>query len=380
MQDFQYDYLIVGSGLFGAVFAREMNKTGKKCLVIDKRDHSGGNTYCENIGGIQVHHYGAHIFHTNDEVIWKYVNSFTPFNRYINSPLAVYQNKVYNLPFNMNTFNQLWGTTTPDQARKKINEQIDQYAFKVPKNLEEQALSLVGTDIYHHFIKGYTEKQWGKKATELPPFIIKRIPLRFTYDNNYFNDKYQGIPMGGYNGLISALLDGIELLLGIDYIKHRAILHNLAPKIVYTGQIDEFFDFKLGKLEYRSLRFEHERKEMGNFQGNAVVNYTESEVPYTRVIEHKHFEFGQQAHTIITREYPVDHNEKTEPYYPINDAKNNKLYNQYKNMAVKQSHIIFGGRLAEYQYYDMHQVIASALKAAKTEIGMNKHPAIPGVE
>lgn len=368
MQDFKYDYLIVGSGLFGAVFAHEMNKIGRKCLVIDKRDHTGGNIFCENIEGINVHNYGAHIFHTNDEVIWKYVNSFVTFNRYTNSPLAVYKNKIYNLPFNMNTFNQLWGTITPEQARLKISEQIDQCAFTVPGNLEEQALSLVGTDIYNYFIKGYTEKQWGKKATELPAFIIKRLPVRFTYDNNYFNDKYQGIPIGGYNHLTNALLKGIEVRLGVDYIKDRKEMNELASRIVYTGQIDEFFDFKLGKLEYRSLRFEHERIEIHNFQGNAVINYTESEVLYTRIIEHKHFEFGQQAHTVITREYPIDHVKGTEPYYPVNDAKNNTLYSHYKKMAMGLNNVIFGGRLAEYKYYDMHQVIASALKASKIEV------------
>lgn len=368
MKYFQYDYLIVGSGLFGAVFAHEMNKIGKKCLVIDKRSHKGGNIHCENVGGIHVHQYGAHIFHTNDESIWKYVNSFVPFNRYTNSPLAVYKDKIYNLPFNMNTFNQLWGSITPEQARLTIKAQVDQYAFKDPKNLEEQALSLVGTDIYNYFIKGYTEKQWGKKATELPAFIIKRIPVRFTYDNNYFNDKYQGIPIGGYNVLTNSLLSGIEVRLGIDYIKHKIELDGLASRIVYTGQIDEFFDFKFGKLEYRSLRFEHERKEMPNFQGNAVINYTESDVCYTRIIEHKHFEFGQQEHTIITREYPIDHIKGTEPYYPVNDDENNKLYSKYKNMAMGLDNVIFGGRLAEYKYYDMHQVIASALKATKIEI------------
>lgn len=357
-----HDFLIVGAGLFGAVFAHEMAKIGKKCLVIDKRNHNGGNTYCENVAGINVHAYGAHIFHTNDESIWNYVNSFVKFNRYTNSPLAIYQDCLYNLPFNMNTFHQLWGVKTPEEAKQIIARQTAVLKGVVPQNLEEQALSMVGKDIYEKLIKGYTEKQWGRDAIELPPFIIKRLPLRFTYDNNYFDDKFQGIPIGGYNVLINNLLKGIEVKLNIDYLLNREYLDSLAERIVYTGRIDEFYLYKLGKLEYRSLRFEHDHIDVKNFQGNAVVNYTEKRIPYTRIIEHKHFEFGDQDSTVITKEFPETYQQGKEPYYPINDSKNNNLYQEYSKLNGMSSKIIFGGRLAEFKYYDMHQIIASALK------------------
>ncbi|MCH5716254.1 UDP-galactopyranose mutase [Niabella hibiscisoli] len=363
----KYDYLIVGAGLFGSVFAHQMNQIGKKCLVIDKRSHFGGNVYCENYEGINVHCYGAHIFHTNDETIWNFVNSFVKFNKFVNSPLAYFNGKMYNLPFNMNTFSQLWGVTTPKQAEEKIRHQTLPYLGKIPQNLEEQALALVGDDIYYSFIKGYSEKQWGKRTTELPAFIIKRIPLRFTYDNNYFNDKYQGIPIGGYNGLTKELLKSVEVRLNTDYFVDRASFDTLANKIVFTGTIDSFFEYKLGKLEYRSLRFEHETKQIENFQGNAVINYTQRAIPYTRIIEHKHFEFGKQPHTVITKEFPQPFSNHAEPYYPINDIYNNKRYNQYKELASTKKNIHFGGRLGNYQYFDMHQVIAAALKLAKSE-------------
>ncbi|HEY6899923.1 MAG TPA: UDP-galactopyranose mutase [Puia sp.] len=361
-----YDYLIVGSGLFGAVFAFEMKSSGKKCLVIDKRAHRGGNIYCDNIGGINVHKYGAHIFHTNDEKIWNYVNGLVKFNSYINSPLANCDGKMYNLPFNMNTFSQLWGITTPADAERKVKEQTAEYKDLIPANLEEQALSLVGRDIYHKFIKGYSEKQWGRPACELPAFLIKRLPLRFRYDNNYFDDKYQGIPVGGYNTLIDRLLMGIECRLSADYQKDRAFFEACADKIVYTGRIDEYFHFSLGKLEYRSLKFLHEHLPVPDYQGNAVVNYPSGKVPFTRIIEHKHFEGGIQPHTVITREFPCENPD--EPYYPFNDEKNNKIYMGYKQMAAQQENVIFGGRLAEFKYYDMHQVVASALKKARAEL------------
>ncbi|SFE27915.1 UDP-galactopyranose mutase [Chitinophaga sp. CF118] len=357
----QFDYLIVGAGLFGAVFACEAKKRGKKCLVIDRRGHLGGNVYCENNDGINVHKYGAHIFHTNDKKIWDYVNQFVEFNRYTNSPLARFKDELYNLPFNMNTFYQLWKVKTPAEAQAKIHEQVAQLGIDTPRNLEERALLLVGTDIYEKLIKGYTEKQWGRKAVDLPEFIIKRLPVRFTYDNNYFNDKYQGIPVGGYNKLVAGLLDGIETRVNVDYFKNKTELNDLAENIVFTGQLDEFYDFRFGYLEYRSLRFEHERLEIPNFQGNAVVNYTEREIPYTRIIEHKHFEFGSQAHTIISREYPKEWQFGQEPYYPINDTHNESIIKQYKQLAALEKNIIFGGRLAEYRYYDMHQVIGAAL-------------------
>lgn len=364
----QYDYLIVGSGLFGAVFAHEAKKKGKKCLVIDKRNHQGGNVYCEQVEGINVHKYGAHIFHTNDKEIWDYVNQFVEFNRYTNSPVAFYKDEVYNLPFNMNTFQQLWGVRTPEEAQNKIEEQVKASGIKDPKNLEEQAISLVGIDIYEKLIKGYTEKQWGRKATELPAFIIKRLPVRFTYDNNYFNDKYQGIPIGGYNKLIEGLLDGIEVRLEVDFFAQREEFTQIADKIVFTGKIDEFYNNQFGNLEYRSLKFETKTLDQANFQGNAVINYTESKIPYTRIIEHKHFEFGTQKKTVITYEYPDEWSLGKESYYPVNDDKNNAIYNQYKSLAEKDKNVIFGGRLAEYKYYDMHQIIGSALKKSKDSL------------
>ncbi|SMG11953.1 UDP-galactopyranose mutase [Arenibacter troitsensis] len=360
----KYDYLIVGAGLFGAVFAHEAKKKGKKCLVIDKRPHLGGNVYCEEVEGINVHKYGAHIFHTNDKAIWDYVNSFVEFNRYTNSPVANYQGELYNLPFNMNTFYQLWKVKTPDEAKSVIAEQVREVGVKNPKNLEEQALSLVGKDIYEKLIKGYTEKQWGRKAAELPAFIIKRLPLRFTFDNNYFYDKYQGIPVGGYNKLINGLLDGIETRLEVDFFKDKTELVAMADQVVFTGKIDEFYDYRYGKLEYRSLDFKHETLDMENYQGNAVVNYTASDIPYTRILEHKHFEFGTQKKTVITKEYPTEWSGNKEPYYPINDERNSEIYSKYKTLSEKDN-IIFGGRLAEYKYYDMHQVIASALAKCK---------------
>ncbi len=364
----QYDYLIVGSGLFGAVFAHEAQKKGKKCLIIDKRNHKGGNVYCEQIEDINIHKYGAHIFHTNDKEIWDYVNQFVEFNRYTNSPIAFYKDEVYNLPFNMNTFHQLWGVRTPEEAKNKIEEQVKASGITNPKNLEEQAISLVGMDIYEKLIKGYTEKQWGRKATELPAFIIKRLPVRFTYDNNYFNDKYQGIPIGGYNKLIDGLLDGIEVRLNVDFFAQREELNQLADKIVFTGKIDEYYNNQFGNLEYRSLKFETKTLDQTNFQGNAVVNYTENKIPFTRIIEHKHFEFGTQKKTVITYEYPDEWSLGKESYYPVNDDKNNAIYNQYKSLSEKDNNVIFGGRLAEYKYYDMHQIIASALKKSKDSI------------
>lgn len=356
----QYDYIIVGAGLFGAVCAHELHKKGKRVLVLEKRDHIGGNVYTENQDGIQVHKYGAHIFHTNDKDIWDYVNSFVEFNRFTNSPLAMHDGKLYNLPFNMNTFYQLWGIKTPLEAMAKIDEQKAEMAGKEPANLEEQAISLVGRDIYEKLIKGYTEKQWGRKATELPAFIIRRLPVRFTFDNNYFADKYQGIPIGGYTKLIEKLLVGIEVKLGVDYLTLREHYRSLADNIIYTGPIDEYFNYCYGQLEYRSLRFEHERFDLDNYQGNAVVNYTEAEIPFTRIIEHKHFDTVNTSHTIVTREFPAEWKVGDEPYYPVNDDKNMTLYKKYRDLA-KSERVIFGGRLAEYKYYDMHQVIKSAL-------------------
>lgn len=365
-----YDYLIVGAGLFGCVWAHEANKRGKTCLVIDRRNHIGGNTYCENVENINIHKYGAHIFHTNDKEIWDYVNSFVEFNRYTNSPVANYNGELYNLPFNMNTFYQMWKVKTPDEAQAKIQEQIAAANITNPQNLEEQAISLVGTDIYQKLIKSYTEKQWGRKCTDLPAFIIKRLPVRFTFDNNYFNDRYQGIPIGGYNKLNEGLLAEIEVRLGVDYFKNRAELDNLANQIVYTGQIDEYFDFCYGYLEYRSLRFEHETLDTSNYQGNAVVNYTDAETPFTRIIEHKHFEFGTQPKTVITREYSQEWTSGQEPYYPVNDDKNSTTFKKYLQLAdEKAKHVIFGGRLAEYRYYDMHQVIGSALVKVRKHFG-----------
>jgi UDP-galactopyranose mutase len=364
----KYDYLIVGAGLFGSTFANEAKKQGKKCLVIDKRNHIGGNLYCENIEGINVHKYGAHIFHTSYKSVWEYVNNLAEFNRYTNSPIANYNGELFNLPFNMNTFNKLWGVISPKEAKEKIEEQKMKAGIKEPKNLEEQAISLVGTDIYEKLIKGYTEKQWRRSAKELPAFIIKRLPVRFIYDNNYFNDKYQGIPEGGYNVIVEKMLEGIDIKLDTDYFKDKQNFDNLAKKIVFTGRIDEYFNYKFGNLEYRSLVFENEILDIENYQGNAVVNYTDSKTPYTRIIEHKHFEFGTQPKTVITKEYSAEWNPGDEPYYPVNDTKNTILYNKYKNLADNMDNIIFGGRLAEYKYYDMHQIIYYALKIAKKEL------------
>lgn len=357
----KYDYLIIGSGLFGAISAYELKKKGYSCLVIEKRNHIGGNCYTEEIEGINVHKYGAHIFHTNDKRIWDYVNNLVEFNRYTNTPVAINKGKLYNLPFNMNTFYQLWGVKTPEEAEAKIAEQTKKYEAITPSNLEEQALKLVGDDIYNILIKEYTEKQWGMRATELPAFIIKRLPVRFTFDNNYFNDKYQGIPIGGYTKIFEKLLEGTEVRLNTDFFENRDELENLAEKIIYTGPIDRFFDFRYGKLNYRSLRFEHEILDCENFQGNAVVNYTSHEEAFTRIIEHKHFEFGTQPKTFITREYPDTWNDSKDAYYPINDEQNNSIYSQYKKQTERMKNVIFGGRLAEYKYYDMHQVIGSAL-------------------
>lgn len=359
----KYDYLIVGSGLFGSIFAHEMTKRGKKCLVIERRKHIGGNIYTEEKEGIQVHKYGAHIFHTSNKKVWDYVNSFVEFNRYTNSPIACYKGELYNLPFNMNTFYQLWGVKTPEEAQTKIEEQKAKYKhIKEPQNLEEQALILGGEDIYEKLIKGYTEKQWGRPATEIPAFIIRRLPFRFTFDNNYFNDTYQGIPIGGYTLLIEKMLSGIEVKLNTNYLENKSYWDSLAEKVVYTGKIDEFFNHRFGTLDYRSLRFETEVLDKPNYQGNAVVNYTEREVPYTRIIEHKHFEFGTQPKTVITKEYPLDVSEDNEAYYPINDDKNQETYQRYRTLAEESENIIFGGRLAEYKYYDMHQVVERALE------------------
>lgn len=364
-----YDYLIVGSGLFGSVFAHEAKKRGKKCLIIDRRDHTGGNIYNESVEGINVHKYGAHIFHTNDKRIWDYVNSFVEFNRYTNTPVAEYEGKLYNLPFNMNTFYQLWNVKTPDEAKAVIADQIKDLNITDPQNLEEQALSLVGTDIYEKLIKGYTEKQWGRDCKDLPAFIIKRLPVRFTYDNNYFNDTYQGIPNGGYNKLTEGLLEGIEVRLNENYFDNKEYYNSLAPQIVFTGKIDQYYDYQFGKLQYRSLKFEQQTLDMENYQGSALVNYTEREIPFTRIIEHKHFEFGTQPKTVITHEFPAEWDEGKEPFYPINDQLNTDTYKKYKELADKESNVIFGGRLAEYRYYDMHQIIGSALKKVETHFG-----------
>lgn len=372
----KYDYLIVGAGLFGAVFAHEAVRAGKKVLVIDKRNHIAGNIYTEEVDGIQVHRYGAHIFHTSDREVWDYVQQFAEFNRYTNSPVARYKDELYNMPFNMNTFSKMWDDVkTPAEAKAKIDGQIREAGIIEPKNLEEQAISLVGKDIYEKLVKGYTEKQWGKRATELPAFIIKRLPVRFVYDNNYFNDLYQGIPIGGYTQIVKKMLEGAEVHLETDYFSNRDAFDAMAEKCVFTGMIDEYFDKCFGELEYRSLRFETEELDMENFQGNAVVNYTEYEVPYTRIIEHKHFEFGCQSgtvnpKTVITREYPAKWESGDEPYYPMNDEKNNALYRKYQDLAEKKKNVIFGGRLGMYKYYDMHQVIAEALKTARRELNI----------
>lgn len=364
----KYDYLIVGAGLFGAVFAQQAKQAGKTVLVIDKRSHLGGNVYTEEVEGIQVHRYGAHIFHTSDRKIWEYVQQFATFNRYTNSPVARYKDEVYNLPFNMNTFYQMWGVKTPKEAKEKLESQIREAAVCEPKNLEEQALSLVGKDIYEKLIRGYTEKQWGKRARELPSFIIRRLPVRYTYDNNYFNDSYQGIPVGGYTRMVERMLEGVEIRLNTDYFQTREELDKLADRVVFTGMIDAYYGECYGKLDYRSLRFETEVVDTPNYQGNAVVNYTEYEIPYTRIIEHKHFEFGTQPKTVITKEYPAAWTGKEEPYYPINDERNNSLYEKYKALADQEERVIFGGRLGMYRYYDMHQVIAEALESARKEL------------
>ncbi|MBE5922173.1 MAG: UDP-galactopyranose mutase [Lachnospiraceae bacterium] len=366
-----YHYLIVGAGLYGAVFAHEMAKNGKKCLVIDKRNHIGGNIYTEEMEGIQVHRYGAHIFHTSKKEIWDYVNQFAEFNHYINSPVAIYGDELYNLPFNMNTFSKMWGVKTPAEAKQKIAEQIASLQITEPRNLEEQALSLVGTDVYEKLVKGYTEKQWGRSCTELPAFIIKRLPLRFTYDNNYFNDRYQGIPVGGYTALVEKMLaaDGIEVRIGIDFFAEYGVdgWRDAAEKLVFTGPIDEFFAYEYGHLEYRTVHFETEVLSEENYQGNAVVNYTHRDVPYTRVIEHKHFEFGKQEKTVISKEYSVEWKPGMEPYYPVNNEENGVLYEKYRALAKAQSDIIFGGRLGQYRYFDMDKVIESALESAEKE-------------
>lgn len=364
-----YDYLVVGAGLFGSIFAYEANKRGKKVLVIDKRNHVGGNMYCKNEDGIHVHEYGAHIFHTSNEKVWEYVNTLCQWNPYVNSPIAKYKNEIYNLPFNMNTFHALWGVSTPEEAKAKIAEQVQEAGIVTPRNLEEQAISLVGRDIYEKLIKGYTEKQWGRSCTELPEFIIKRLPVRFTYDNNYFNDKYQAIPVGGYNNIFNTLLSEIDIELNVDFFANRKFYEEKATKVVFTGMIDEYYDYCEGVLNYRSLKFEHELKTTGNFQGNAVVNYNEREVPFTRVIEHKHFDRDcQNEHqTVITKEYPSEWKLGDEPYYPVNDTKNNEMFLKYKERAKQETNVIFGGRLADYKYYDMHHVVEEALKTVEKE-------------
>ena len=361
-----FNFLIIGSGLFGATVSYILKSRGYKCLVIDKRPHIGGNVYTESVNGINVHKYGAHIFHTSDKRVWNFVNSFTEFNRYTNSPMANYKGKLYNLPFNMNTFYQMWGVITPEQAMAIIEKQRKESCILNPKNLEEQAISLIGKDIYYTLIKDYTEKQWGRKATELPAFIIKRLPVRFTFDNNYFNDKYQGIPIGGYTKMIERMLEGLDVKLSTDYFENREYFNSIADKIIYTGEIDRFFDYSFGHLEYRTVSFETELlKGVHNFQGNAVINYTDAETPYTRIIEHKHFEFGLQPDTVISREYSKEWRLGNEPYYPVNDEYNGRLYVRYKALADVQTKVIFGGRLAEYKYYDMHQVVANALRVAE---------------
>lgn len=362
-----YDYLIVGSGLYGSTFAYEASGKGKKCLVIDKRSHIGGNIYCEHKDGINIHKYGAHIFHTSNKKIWDYVNGFAEFNNYINSPVANYHGEIYNLPFNMNTFSKMWNISTPQEA-KNIIELQKAVINKTPVNLEEQAISLVGTDIYEKLIKGYTEKQWGRECRDLPAFIIKRLPVRFTYDNNYFNDRYQGIPVGGYNRIIKKMLQNCTVELNEDFNEAREYYSSLAEKVIYTGQIDSFFDYALGELEYRGLRFATEKIETDNYQGVAVMNYTDRETPYTRIIEHKHFEFGRQPVTYITKEYPAQWKQGEEAYYPVNDGRNQELYEKYRKLADKEDKVIFGGRLAEYKYYDMDKVIESALSLAAKEL------------
>ena len=359
-----YDYLIVGAGLFGAVFAHEARSKGKRCLVIDRRDHIAGNVYTQQVEGINVHRYGAHIFHTNSKEVWNYVGQFAEFNRYTNSPVANYHGQIYNLPFNMNTFNKMWGVVTPAEAKAEIQRQRDAAGITQPKNLEEQAISLVGTDIYEKLIKGYTAKQWGRPCDQLPAFIIRRLPVRFTYDDNYFNALYQGIPNGGYTAMVEHMLEGVEVRLGVDYLKEKMQLDALADRVIYTGAIDAYFGYQLGALEYRSVRFETEVLDTDNYQGNAVVNYTDAETPYTRIIEHKHFEFGTQPKTVISREYSAEWKVGDEPYYPVNDDKNSALYARYQALAGEEKKVRFGGRLGEYRYYDMDKVIESALAAA----------------
>lgn len=362
----KYDYVLVGSGLYAGIWAYEARKQGKTCLVVEKRDHIGGNIYCEDVEGIHVHRYGAHIFHTSDRNVWDYVNQLVEFNRYTNSPVANYKGEMYNMPFNMNTFSKMWGISTPEEARVIIEEQ-KKVITRDPQNLEEQAISLVGTDIYEKLVKGYTEKQWGRSCKDLPAFIIKRLPVRFTYDNNYFNDLYQGIPIGGYNVIINKLFEGCEIKTGVDYLEQREHYDALGETVVYTGTIDAYYGYRYGKLEYRSLRFESEVLPEENHQGVAVVNYTDRETPYTRVIEHKHFEFGTQPNTVVTREYPADWKEGMEAYYPVNDARNQLLFSQYEKLGKQEPNVIFGGRLAEYKYYDMDKVIASALERTEQE-------------
>ena len=364
----KYDYLIVGSGLFGSIFAYEASQRGKTCLVIDKRNHVGGNIYTKEIEGINVHKYGAHIFHTSNKEVWEYIQQFATFNRYTNSPIANYKGEIYNMPFNMNTFNKLWGVVTPEEAKAKIQAQIKESGITEPKNLEEQAISLVGKDIYEKLVKDYTEKQWGRPCRELPAFIIKRLPVRFTYDNNYFNDLYQGIPMGGYTQIIEKMLKNVDVRLNCDFFEHREELEAMADKVVFTGMIDQYYNYCYGTLEYRSLRFEEETLDMNNYQGNAVVNYNSANEPYTRIIEHKHFEYGTQEKTVITREYPVSWQKGDEPYYPMNDEKNNELYAKYKELADKENKVIFGGRLGMYKYFDMHHVIDEALKCVEANL------------
>ena len=361
-----YDYLIVGAGLYGAVFARELTRRGKTCLVIDRRDHIAGNIYTETVSGIQVHRYGAHIFHTSDREVWDYVNQFAEFNNFINSPMAVYGEELYNLPFNMNTFSKMWGIRTPAEAKAKIAEQVAELNITEPKNLEEQALSLVGTDVYTKLVKGYTEKQWGRDCKDLPAFIIRRLPCRFTYNNNYFNDRWQGIPIGGYTTMVEKMLSGVEVRLNTDFAQLIREEPDIAKTILYTGCIDEYFGYCLGHLHYRSVRFETEELSTDNYQGNAVVNYTAREVPYTRIIEHKHFEFGTQPTTVISREYPAEWQPGMEPYYPVNDEQNSALYERYRELARKEKHVLFGGRLGHYRYYDMDKVIRAALDDLKT--------------
>lgn len=357
----EYDYLIVGAGLYGSMFAYKARKAGKRVLAIDKRPHKGGNLYCENIEGINVHKYGPHIFHTSNKKVWDFVNAIVPFNHFRYEPLACYKGQLYNLPFNMNTFHQLWGINTPSEAESIIYEQRKEFEGKEPRNLEEQAVSLVGRDVYETLIKGYTEKQWGRKCTELPAFIIRRLPVRFCYDNNYFNDCYQGIPIGGYNKLIEGLLEGTDIRLNVDFFKDRESLTRLADRILFTGKIDEFYGYRFGKLDYRSLRFEEEVLDTNNYQGNIAVNYTDTEHPYTRIIEHKYFEFGTQDKTVITKEYPLEWTQGCEPYYPVNDRKNMEIYGHYKELVNQETKVIFGGRLAEYKYYDMHQIVEKIL-------------------